>query len=182
MSKKIVAIVGMCGSGKSVATDILVSRGWDKVYFGGITMDKLKEAGLEVTPDNEKYMREKLREDHGMGAFALLSLPKIREFASTNDTVLDGLYSWEELKILREEFGDNLTVIAIVVDREIRYSRLAKREIRPLTREEAIKRDKAEIENSAKGGPIAMADYYIFNNNDVDVYEARLNEVLEVIS
>ena len=182
MSKKIVAIVGMCGSGKSVATDILVGRGWGKVYFGGITMDKLKEEGLEITPDNEKYMRERLRKDYGMAAFALLSLPKIRELASNNDTVLDGLYSWDELKVLKEEFGDNLTVIAIVVDREVRYSRLAKREIRALTREEAIKRDKAEIENSAKGGPIAMADYYIFNNADVDVYEARLNEVLSLIN
>ena len=58
---KIIAIVGMCGSGKSIATDILVSKGYEKVYFGGVTMDKLKEENLEVNPQNEKMMREKLR-------------------------------------------------------------------------------------------------------------------------
>ena len=67
---KIIAIVGMCGSGKSVASDLLVEKGYQKVYFGGVTLTKLKEKGLEVTPENEKIMREKLREDLGMGAFA----------------------------------------------------------------------------------------------------------------
>ena len=182
MKKKIVAIVGMCGSGKSVATDILVNKGWEKVYFGGVTMDKLKEEGLEITPENEKYMRERLRKDYGMAAYAILTLPKIRELSDNSDTVLDGLYSWDELKILREEFGNNLTVIAIVVDREIRYDRLAKREIRPFTKDEALKRDIAEIENSAKGGPIALADYYIFNDSNIEIYEKRLNEILELIN
>ena len=41
----VVAIVGMCGSGKSVATDIFENElGYKKVYFGGVTMEKLKEA------------------------------------------------------------------------------------------------------------------------------------------
>ena len=31
---KIIAIVGMCGSGKSVASDYLESIGYKKVYFG----------------------------------------------------------------------------------------------------------------------------------------------------
>ena len=40
---KIIAIVGMCGAGKSVACEYLESIGYKKVYFGGVTMDKLKE-------------------------------------------------------------------------------------------------------------------------------------------
>ena len=60
---KIIAIVGMCGSGKSVACDLLEKRGYKKVYFGGVTLAKLKEANLEDTPENEKYMREKLRSE-----------------------------------------------------------------------------------------------------------------------
>ena len=50
---KIIAIVGMCGSGKSVASEYLENKGYEKVYFGGVTMDKLKESGLEITPSNE---------------------------------------------------------------------------------------------------------------------------------
>ena len=93
---RIVAIVGMCGSGKSVASDLVEKKGFSRVYFGGVSMDKLKEKGLEVTPENEKMMREKLREDLGMGAFATILLPKIKELAETGNVVLDGLYSWDE--------------------------------------------------------------------------------------
>ena len=59
MKNKIFAIVGMCGSGKSIASDYLEQKGYKKVYFGGVTMEKLKELGLEVNPENEKMIREK---------------------------------------------------------------------------------------------------------------------------
>ena len=101
---KIIAIVGMCGSGKSVACDLLEKRGYKKVYFGGVTLAKLKEANLEDTPENEKYMREKLRSELGIGAYAIILLPQIEELAKSNNVVLDGLYSWDELKILKEKF------------------------------------------------------------------------------
>lgn len=179
--KKIIAIVGMCGVGKSLASDYLEELGYKKIYFGGVTMDKLKEVNLDVTPENEKYMREKLRADLGMGAYAVVLLPKINEYANEGDTVLDGLYSWDELKILRDELGDRLTVIAVTADRKLRYSRLACRTIRPYTNEQALARDIAEIENSAKGGPIAMADYYIDNNHDIETYQKRLLEIVEQI-
>ena len=178
---KIVAIVGMCGSGKSVASDILVERGWKKVYFGGVTMEKLKEEGLDVTPANEKMMRERLRAELGMGAYAKILLPRIKEYAEAGDTVLDGLYSWDELKILREELGDRITVVAIVTDRKLRYERLSVREVRPFNNEEALYRDITEIENIAKAGPIAHADYYILNNGTVEEYVVRLEEILNSI-
>ncbi len=179
--KKIVAIVGMCGSGKSVASDVLVEKGWKKVYFGGVTLEKLEENGLEINPANEKMMREKLRSELGMGAYAKILLPRIKEYASESNTVLDGLYSWDELKILREELGDSLTVVAIIVDRKLRYERLGKREFRPLTEEEALDRDLSEIENIAKAGPIAHADYYILNNGTIEEYTNRLEEILNEI-
>ena len=47
---KIIAIVGLCGSGKSVACEYLESLGYKKVYFGGVTINKLEELGLEITP------------------------------------------------------------------------------------------------------------------------------------
>lgn len=173
---KIIAIVGMCGSGKSVACDYLENLGYKKVYFGGVTMDKLKESGLEITPDNEKMMREKLRQDLGMGAYAKVLLPKIKELSINNDVVLDGLYSWDELVILNNEF--KMTTIAVVEDKKLRYERLEKRVVRPFSKSDAIKRDISEIENIAKAGPIAYADYYIFNNSTINDFHNRLAEIL----
>jgi len=177
----VIAIVGMCGVGKSVASEILEELNYQKVYFGGVTMEKLNEAGLEVTPENEKMMREKLRAEYGMAAYAIILLPRIRELLLNNDVVLDGLYSWDELKVLKEELGEKLTVIAVVADKKIRYDRLAIRQVRPFTNEEAIKRDITEIENIAKAGPIAYADYYIDNNHDIESYKKRLYEILDDI-
>ncbi len=179
--KKIIAIVGMCGSGKSIACNLLEEKGFKKVYFGGVTLDKLKEEGLEDNPENEKYMREKLRKELGMGAFAIILLPKIKELAKENNVVLDGLYSWDELKILKEEFGEEITTIAIITDKALRYQRLSIRPERSLTKEEAEKRDIAEIENIAKAGPIAYADYYTLNNKTVLDFKIRLESILEEI-
>ena len=178
---KVIAIVGMCGSGKSIASDIFVEKGYEKVYFGGVTMEKLKENNLEVTPENEKMMREKLRADLGMGAFAKILLPRIKEYAKTKNVVLDGLYSWEEYKIIEKELGTQLKMIAIITDKKLRYSRLEKREVRPLTNEEAKSRDLAEIENIQKAPPIAYADYYVFNNGTLEEYNLRLEEILKEI-
>ncbi len=176
---KIIAILGMCGSGKSIAADYFENLGYKKVYFGGVTMDKLKEEGLEVNPDNEKMMRERLRKDLGMGAYAKLLLPKIKDLSKENDIVLDGLYSWDELTVLQNEFS--MTTIAIVVDKNIRYERLSKRENRPLNFIDAKNRDISEIENIQKAGPIAYADYFILNNTDIKDFHERLKNILDMI-
>lgn len=176
---KIVAIVGMCGSGKSIASKYFEDLGYKNVYFGGVTMEKLKEAGLEVTPENEKMMREKLRRELGMGAYAKVLLPRILELSKDYDVVLDGLYSWSELKILEEEF--DMRTIAIICDKNLRYDRLSKRDVRPFNNEEAKKRDITEIENIEKAGPIAYADYFIYNNGSMEEYYKRLDEIIKLL-
>ena len=169
---KIIAIVGMCGSGKSVVCDYYESLGFTKIYFGGVTLDKIKEEGLEINEKNEKYMREKLRKEYGMSAYAIILLPKIEESLKKGNVVLDGLYSWDELKVLKERFEEN---------KHIRYERISKRDIRPLTEESAISRDISEIENLSKAGPIAYADYYILNNSDIDTYLNDIKKISEEI-
>ncbi|MCS7072357.1 MAG: hypothetical protein NZM00_12695, partial [Anaerolinea sp.] len=58
-----------------------------------------------------------------------------------------------------------------------RYSRLAARSERPLTPEEAERRDYQEIEMIEKGGPIALADHFIVN----DGTEAELLAALDAL-
>ncbi len=178
---KIIAIVGMCGAGKSIASEYLENLGYKKVYFGGITLEKLAEAGIERTAETEKKMREGLRKEYGMGCYAILSLPKIREYYKENNVVIDDLYSWSEYKALINEFGDNVILLGIIADKELRYSRIAVRKERSFTHEEAVDRDLSELENLEKGLPIAYADYYVFNNGTLDEYRARLEEILKQI-
>ena len=39
---KIVAIVGMAGSGKSIASSYFNNNGYNLVYFGGVIYDKMR--------------------------------------------------------------------------------------------------------------------------------------------
>ena len=178
---KAVAVVGMCGSGKSVLCDYFCQLGWSKVYFGGVTMAQLKKAGWEVTEANERKMREQLRKQHGMGAFAILLKEEILDKLQRGNVVLDGLYSWSEYKILKDLLGDNLILLAVVTDCNVRKQRLATRKIRPLTSAEVDNRDIAEIENSEKGGPIARADHFVINNGTEAELKAQFEQFIKTL-
>lgn len=164
--KKILAFVGMPGAGKSEAAKYLEQKGIPFVRFGDVTEEALKEEGLSVTQENERYIREKIRKDLGMGAYAIKLEPKISELSSKHETIaLDGLRSWEEYIFLKNKFP-GLLLISIYAEPTVRYERLAKRPIRPLTPSESRKRDSAELVNLNMGGPIAIADYLIENQGD----------------
>ena len=173
---QIVAIVGMCGSGKSELTKLFLADGYSSIHFGDVTMNEMKRRGLPICEQNERMIREEVRAQYGLGAYAIILLPDIMKQAEEGPLVLDGLYSWSELKILKEKLGEKISVLAVVTNAGIRKARLADRPIRPLTAEEVDKRDAAEIENLEKGGPISAADYYIMNNGSfeelVAAYEA----------
>lgn len=179
---KLIAIVGMAGSGKSIATDYLENQGYTKIYFGGVTYKLMAEQNIERTPDgkSEKEFREKLRKEHGPECYAKFLENDIRKATEKGDVVLDGIYSWYEYKYLIEKFP-NLKLISIVIDKKIRCERISKRVDRPWKYEDVVYRDITEIENLAKGGPIAYADYYILNNGSLEEYYNRLKEILEQI-
>ena len=179
MSNKIIAVVGMCGSGKSVAVEEFEKLGWFKIYFGEATFIKMKELGLETTPENEKTTRELLRASGDKGIYAKIFLPKIREAHKTQNVVVESMYSWSEYKVLKEEFGDDFEVLCIATDAPLRRSRLKKREIRPLSEEESTARDYAEIENIEKGGPIGIADHYILNNGTPHSFKREVKKYVK---
>jgi len=173
MDKKILTFVGMPGAGKTEAVSYLEKKGIPFVRFGQFVEDGVKEKGLELTQENERKVREELREKLGMGAMAIKAKPKLEDLLRNNDVIaIDGLYSWEEYNILKEKFP-KLILIHIFAEPHKRYERLAKRKIRPLSFK-AYERDVAELEKLNKGGPIAIADYLIENNNDnmEDFYSA----------
>ncbi len=176
---KILALVGMCGSGKSVACDMFVENGWNKVYFGQVTMDELKKRGLTKNEQNERGIREELRREGGPAAYAKILLPAIEKAAEEGPTILDGLYSWSEYKCLKQHFGDELLIVAIIANRAVRYERLTTRTVRPLTPADAESRDYAEIENLEKGGPISIADRFVFNNGGVAELKAQIYALIE---
>ncbi|KKQ68080.1 MAG: hypothetical protein A3F95_00865 [Candidatus Nealsonbacteria bacterium RIFCSPLOWO2_12_FULL_39_31] len=187
-ANKIIFIVGMAGAGKSIVSDELARHGFAFLRLGQITLDKVKKLGLALTEENERQIREGFRKEYGMGAFAILNIPKFDELLKRSNVVGDGLYSWSEYKILKEKYKEAMSVIAVYAPSELRYKRLSGRKLkkndskmrsRPFTVEEAKARDCAEIENIEKGGPIAMADFTIINTGTVDELKQNLARILD---
>jgi dephospho-CoA kinase len=175
---KVVAVIGMCGSGKSEAVKYFESNGYNKVYFGEVVIEEVKARGLEINEKNERFVREDLRKSYGMGVAAIKSIDKIKNHLLTSNVVVESLYSWEEFKILNKEFGDSFKLLNIFTTKSIRYARLKERPFRPLTNEEATSRDYSEIEKLDKGGPIAFADFTVFNDSTLDDLNLNLEKFL----
>lgn len=176
---KIIAIVGMCGSGKTVATELFEKAGYKKVYFGAITFDEIAKRGLPVNEANERLIREEFRASGDKAIYARLNLPKIEEYYKQGNVVVESMYSWSEFKLLKEHFGDNFEVLAIVTNANLRRERIAIRPVRPFSYEESKSRDYAEIENIEKAGPIAIADYYITNNGSEAEFKQKVQDFVD---
>jgi len=173
------ALVGMPGAGKTLCAKHLEQMGYFQFRFGKIVVDEVARRGWTVTPENERLVREELRRNEGMEAIAKRALPHLKEaLAQHHGIVIDGLYGFGEYKLLYEELGANMVVVALVAPRWLRYNRLANREERPLTGDEAERRDFQEIETLEKGGPIAIADFTLVNDGEEDALLAELEALL----
>jgi len=180
---KVVSIVGMTGAGKSEVSGVFEEHGFIRIRFGDVTDEEIRKRGLEPSEENERFIRELLRQEHGSAAYAKLNLPRIEQALNPSqgegqDVVIDGLYSWEEYIYLKACYGEDLYLVAVWSSPKTRYARLTGRLSRRLTLEEAISRDRAEIENIAKGGPIAMADFTIINQSSLDNLKREAKRII----
>jgi len=175
---KVVSIVGMTGAGKSEVSRVFEENGFIRIRFGDVTDEEMRKRGLEPNEENERLVRELLRQEHGLAAYAKLNLPRIEQALKSSDVVIDGLYSWEEYTYLKARYGEDLYLVAVWSSPRTRYARLTTRSSRRLTLEEAMSRDKAEIENIAKGGPIAMADFTIINESSLQNLKRETKRII----
>lgn len=183
---QLLAIVGMSGSGKSVAVEYLTKLGYPKVHLGNMIYQEMAKRSIERTPDgkSEKAFREMIRKTEGQDWVARQAIAETKDLiaAGQKQIVIDGIYSWTEYRAFQHEFPGALVTIAIVTPKALRYERVAKRPDRPFDAEAIRERDYSEIENMEKGGPIAMADYFILNDGSVDDLQTNLKNILKTLN
>jgi len=181
---RIIALVGMPGSGKGTCTDYLhTTYKWPLVHFGNMVYEEVQRRGLDNVRD-EAFVREDMRAQEGKAVLAKHAARKADEYAAESEHIIvfDGLYSWSELQFLRETYGNSLLVVATTAPRKIRYQRILARNDshRKYTDEQQVmNRDISEIENLEKGGPIAFADYTIVNDSAPEAMTGKLDDILK---
>lgn len=182
MQRKIIAILGLPGSGKTEVINYLMKKfNWPKVYFGDVTFDEVKARGLEINEKNERTVREDLRAKYGRLHYASKVVEKIKNIKESTNVLVESLYDWQEYLFFKEKFGNDFITIAVYTSPKVRYERLEKREIRPLSREEAQSRDYAQIENIFQAGPIAMANYTADNNGSFEELYSQIDDIIKEI-
>lgn len=183
--KQIIAILGMCGTGKSTVSNLIkeiLGGTVHEIYFGDFVQEELSLRQLEKTAFNVKAVRQEMREQGGEGVLAHLTIQKVKSISNPDATILlDGLYSMTELDILKKEYGNMLFCIAVHADKAIRYKRLRFRPFRSLTASEVDERDRKEIERHDKDGPIALADYHLVNNGSLEELTSKIDSILKTI-
>lgn len=176
----IIAIVGLCGTGKSAAVAHLHAVFSSPIiYFGGVVLAEVERRGLIINAENERVVREQLRQEHGMAAISIAAQTQISSaLEQSGIAIVDGLYSFSEYEHLKNLYNADLILIAIHTNRHLRYIRMASRKVRPLTPREVDNRDLSEIKHLEKGGAIAIADYHIVNESTLDELKSKLNLVV----
>ncbi len=176
--KILLALTGLAGSGKTEVAGISKQYGFTVLRLGDVTEKILVQKKLPLTPENEEYVRENLRKQKGMAAFAIELVPHIEEtFKTTHAILLEGVRSWEEYEYVKKIFPSVL-LIGVWAPPQIRYQRLEKRAVRPFTIEEAKERDVKELEHLHMGPTLALADRFVINDSTLDILQQRVDEVI----
>lgn len=171
---EILAFVGLTGSGKTVAVNYLTEKGYPKVNFDGFIFDN------NLNPDEKLTTYKDLISKNGKDFLALKIIGQMHDLinAGQHKIIIDGPLSWTEYKALKHEFPGCITTIAIVTSRHLRHSRLINIPNRDIHQDDVDKQDWFEIEELEKAGPIAIANFYIKNNKDLNSLYKRLDKLL----
>lgn len=174
MKRLIICLTGMPGAGKSTIANLLKDKNFYVVVMGDVIREKAIEKDIELTDENLGNLMKNLRRDHGNEIIAKLILQKVKKIDQCRNFIaIDGIRSYEEFKVIKEENFAKL--LAIHASSTIRFQHIKKRDRSdsPPNYKKFSDRDKREIEVGISEA-IAFADE-IVSNNTVSITEFKNN-------
>jgi len=181
MKKQILALIGLPGAGKTTASLFFAKKNIPVVSLGKLTLELLNQKKLETGEKNESIIRNQIRDELGKEAYVRLALPKIIKYLADHSlVVIEGVRSFEELDYLKTKI-DIMKSVFIEADENLRYQRLEKRKVRPLTRKLAKERDLNERGTFGTERLKKVADFLIENKSDFISFYKNLENVLEIM-
>jgi len=175
--KKVIAIVGMPGSGKSVATGVAAREGFPVISMGDVIREEAMLRGLNPSPENIGRIMLELRDEEGDDAVARRCIPRI-EAEKSNVVIVEGIRSMAEVEAFKRKYPDFI-LIGVHASPETRLRRLVARgrEDDPRTLSHFRERDKRELQVGI-GNAIAMADYMLVNEGDIEEFKEKVRKLL----
>lgn len=178
--KLVVGLAGMPGSGKSVVVSVAKEMTYGVVVMGDVVREEAANRGLEPSSENLGKIMLELRLKEGEKVIAKRCIPKIISI-NENKVIVDGVRSLSEVEEFKRHFP-SFTLIAIHSSPEIRFKRLYHRQRSddPKNWEIFHERDMREL-SVGLGETIAMAEYLIVNEENLDVVKGKVRAVLRKV-
>jgi len=179
--KKIIAIVGLPGVGKTDAANYFKKKGLPVISFGAAINDHIEKNKLPHTEEIHKKVRTDLRKKYGMEALAIVNEKKIKSILEKEIfLIIDGLRSWEEYLYLKKKLKNvEIYLLALYADKYLRWRRLLNRKERNKLYGE--KRDLNELIGINMAPTIAYADFLVKNNFSIEEFHDKLEEIFRII-
>ena len=176
MKSTIIAITGMTGAGKAVASSVAEEMGLPVFVCGDVIRNEAKTRGIPATAENLGKLMFEIREKEGRGAVALRLLPKIRS-EKGDFVVIEGFRNIEEVKELRKYY--KVIILGIHSSPEQRFNRLKqrKRSDDPGNWNDFVKKDERELKVGI-GNVIALSDIMAINGSTLEKFKEEIRRIL----
>jgi len=177
-SRKRLRVIGFCGlpgSGKSTAIDAIKDLGI-VVTMGDVVRKEAKKRKIAPNDENLGKIARELRKEGGSEIIAKKCVKFIMNLKD-NNVFLDGVRSWDEVKVFRKLW--EFPLIAIQIDENFRFKRISERGRSDDSKmiEELRKRDEREL-NFGLEEVINRADYKIVNESSIDDLKKKTRDLI----
>lgn len=127
----IIGLVGLPGAGKTTVTEFLEKHGFVRVILSDIIRDELKKRGVtDITREILQDVGNEMRRMYGPDVLAKRAIKQLRSMGG-DKFVIDGIRNVSEIAYLKKQ--NHLLLIGIQVAARVRFMRLKRRKLNPLT-------------------------------------------------
>ena len=174
----VIGLVGMPGSGKSVAARVGRKLGFTIIVMGDVIREELVKRGLKATPENLGRVMVEIRGEEGAAVVAKKTIEKMVRVKGRR-IIIDGVRSVSEVDEFKKQFPE-FKLVSIHSSPDTRFHRIFKRRRSDdaLDRRVFTTRDQREL-TVGIGSAIALADYVIINEGTLTQFKKRVRAFLE---
>ena len=179
-TKKVIAMSGMPGAGKAVASQAGEQLGLEVFVLGDVIREETERRGLEPNPKNMGSVMLSIRESEGPAVVAKRLLPKIEQ-AKSSIVIVEGIRSLHELNELKTKY--EVIRLAILASPKSRYQRLLSRNRSddPKTWETFQERDLRELDVGL-GHVLALADVVLINEGTISELQSAFKNAFSKLN
>jgi len=178
--KRVIAILGMPGAGKGIASEAARRLGLEVLVLGDVIREETERRGLEPTPENVGSVMLQVRRDEGPAVVVRRLVPKI-EASGSQTLIVEGIRSEDEVQELRSKY--DVVTVGIHASPKTRFQRLLARgrSDDPKTWNTFYERDSREL-NVGLCRVIALADILLLNEGTIEELQSSFRAAMRKLN